>query len=66
MHQLATRRGLRAARGGFIHVPYVPDQAAHNGAPSLPLGQIILGLRTALRAALTTSQDLRLSAGAEQ
>ena len=59
MHQLATRRGWRRVRGGFIHVPWLPEQ----GVPSMPLADIVRGLRLAMRVALTTSQDLRLAAG---
>jgi pyroglutamyl-peptidase len=59
MHQLATRRGWRRVRGGFIHVPWLPEQ----GAPSMPLADIVRGLRLAVRVALTTPQDLHLAAG---
>ncbi|QSX77349.1 pyroglutamyl-peptidase I [Agrilutibacter solisilvae] len=56
----------RAARGGFIHIPYSPEQAArHPGAPSLDVATVQAGLRLALQVALTTSTDARLSAGAE-
>ena len=44
MHHL---RG-RAAIGGFIHVPYLPEQ----GAPSMALGDIIEGLRSAVDVAV--------------
>ena len=60
MHRLATARGLAGTRGGFIHVPMLPEQ----GAPSLPLAQMVEGLRIGIRTALTTDQDLRLGAGA--
>lgn len=59
MHLLATQRGLKNTRGGFIHVPWLPEQ----GSPSMPLEEIVAGLRLALRAALTTRQDLRHGAG---
>lgn len=53
-------------RGGFIHVPYAPEQAArHPGAPSLPVEVVTAALRIALRIALTTTADRRLAAGAE-
>lgn len=48
MHQLATGRGLRGTRGGFIHLPWLPEM----GSPSLPLDAMVLGLRVALGAAL--------------
>jgi pyroglutamyl-peptidase len=59
---------LRAShvRGGFIHIPYSPEQAArHPGAPSLPVDTVVAGLRIAVRIALTTHDDRRLAAGAE-
>ena len=59
MHALATRRGWGRLRGGFIHVPWLPEQ----GTPSMPLADIVRGLRVAVRVALTTSQDLHLTAG---
>ena len=53
-------------RGGFIHIPYAPDQAArHPGAPSLPVDTVIAALRIAVRTALTTAQDRRIAAGSE-
>ena len=60
MHRLATARGLRRTRGGFIHVPMLPEQ----GAPSLPLETMVQGLRIAIRTALTVPHDLRLPGGA--
>lgn len=60
MHALATRRGLRDARGGFVHVPWLPEQ----GQPSMALDGIVRGLRLAVRCALRVRQDGALSAGA--
>lgn len=63
MHALRDAPGVR---GGFIHIPYSPAQAAsHPGAPSLPVATVSEGLRVALRVALTTSEDRRIGAGAE-
>jgi pyroglutamyl-peptidase len=59
MHALATKRGFKRTRGGFIHVPYVPEQ----GAPSLPLDEIVRGLRLAVATALATPQDIAKGAG---
>jgi pyroglutamyl-peptidase len=59
MHELASRRALSRTRGGFIHVPYLPEQ----GMPSMPLDSIVHGLRVAMRVALTTRDDIRVSAG---
>lgn len=43
----------RAAIGGFIHVPYLPEQAtASEAVPSMPLAQIVEGLRVAMEVAV--------------
>lgn len=60
MHRLASGRGLKGTRGGFIHVPLLPEQ----GEPSLPLADMVRGLRAGIRAALSTTQDLRAGGGA--
>jgi pyroglutamyl-peptidase len=60
MHALRQRR----ARGGFVHVPYLPEQAArHAGAPSLPLQTMIEAVRLCLDVALTTAADAHYAAG---
>lgn len=62
-HLLATRHP--STRGGFIHVPWLPEQAArHAGAPGMPLDTMIAGVRAALECALATPHDLRISGGA--
>lgn len=51
-------------RGGFIHIPYLPAQAAHQpGASSMALETLIAGLRLALTCAATTQADLREGGG---
>lgn len=60
MHALATQRGFKRTRGGFIHVPYLPEQ----GAPSLPLEDLVHGLRLAIATALATPKDIAQGAGA--
>lgn len=63
MHALRRHPGVR---GGFVHIPYSPAQAAqHAGAPSLPVETVAEGLRIALRVALATREDRSLAAGAE-
>lgn len=59
MHFLATQRGFNYKRGGFIHVPFLPEQ----GAPSMTLEDIERGLAVAVRTALVNVVDTRLSAG---
>jgi pyroglutamyl-peptidase len=61
MHELATRRRVKGVRGGFIHVPYLPQQ----GEPSMPLEEMVRGLRVAVKCALQTSADVAIGAGAE-
>jgi pyroglutamyl-peptidase len=61
MHRLA---GLKGVRGGFIHVPWLPAQAAQfAGAPSMALATMIEGLRVAVSTALSVREDLRESGG---
>lgn len=54
------RSRLQAPRGGFIHVPYLPEQ----GTPHMALNDMIRGLRAACVCALNTLQDIARSAGA--
>lgn len=62
MHALRHRRRVRA---GFIHIPFSPQQAAaHPGSASLSIDTVSEGLHIAVRAALTTTHDIRLAAGA--
>lgn len=63
MNRLARLR--RQVRGGFIHVPFLPEQAQKfPGAASLPLATMIAALRLCLETALTTKDDLHYAAGA--
>ncbi len=61
MHALRRRRGVR---GGFIHVPFVPEQATR-GQPSLPLATMTEAVALAVETALTTRRDARLPGGRE-
>ncbi|MBX7193929.1 MAG: pyroglutamyl-peptidase I [Sandaracinaceae bacterium] len=62
MRALSRRDGVR---GGFVHVPYVPEQAArHEGAPSLPLEDQVRALRIALEVSLGVQRDAHLAGGA--
>ena len=61
-HALATRH--RGIRGGFVHVPYLPEQAQrHTGAPSMALDAMVAAVRLCLETALTTADDLHYAAG---
>ncbi len=62
MHRLATQGGT--ARGGFVHLPYLPEQAAqHAGAPSMALETQVEAVRALIRTALTVHEDVREGAG---
>jgi pyroglutamyl-peptidase len=63
MHLIATRR--RAMRGGFLHLPYLPEQAAgQDGAPSMALGDIVRGVEIVLRVAAERREDVAIAEGA--
>lgn len=65
MHELTTRPGTGpAARGGFIHVPFTPEQAAGTRHPSMSLEVVTAGLDVIVRTSLETDVDLRVSGGA--
>ena len=58
MHAL---RGKRAVRGGFVHIPYAPEQAArHAGAASLPTAVVVEALRIIVRTTLKHPDDLAI------
>jgi pyroglutamyl-peptidase len=62
MHALAKRRGLR---GGFVHIPYSPGQAArHAGAASLPTDVVVEALRIIVRTALKHPDDIAIAVDA--
>ncbi len=58
-HLLAPRPQVRS---GFVHVPRTPAQV-DDGAPALPTEDAVTALAALLRAALSTSTDVRESAG---
>jgi len=62
MHALRNEPGIR---GGFVHVPFGPDQVQPgSGAASLPLEQMGEALAVVVRTSLATTTDLKLAAGA--
>jgi len=61
MHMLDRRRTMQRVRGGFIHLPLLPEQ----GEPHMTLDELQRGLRIAIGCALATQQDVKLGAGAE-
>lgn len=63
MHRL--QENASTARGGFIHIPYLPEQAARNpGQPSMALETIVSGLKIMLEAAMENETDIKIAAGA--
>lgn len=66
MHALQATPGAGAARGGFMHLPLLPEQAARlPGQPCLPLATQLQGVRLAIAAALAhEAGDLRAGGGA--
>jgi pyroglutamyl-peptidase len=59
MHALKKQRGATKARGGFVHLPYLPGM----GLPCMPLGEMVRGLRVAITCALVTQHDALMGAG---
>jgi pyroglutamyl-peptidase len=63
MHEIAT--GQRPFRGGFLHLPFLPSQAARQpGTPSMALEQIVEGIEIILQVAAARFDDLAVSEGA--
>ena len=59
MHALRRRKGVR---GGFIHVPYLPEQAK-SGQASLPLEDMTAAVALAVETALLRKRDVRKVGG---
>lgn len=57
--------GKTAVKGGFIHIPYLPEQAAaHPGAPSMAAHTVKAGLIVAVEVALRQASDVKILGGA--
>jgi len=65
---MRTLKRLNGIRGGFIHVPYLPQQAKvirkKTPIPSMSLRQITNGIEIAAETSLTVDEDLQISGGA--
>ncbi|GLV77722.1 pyroglutamyl-peptidase I [Streptomyces hygroscopicus] len=61
-HLIATERPT--LRGGFIHLPYAPEQVVDRAEPSLPATVPAEALRAIIGAALSTRTDARIAEGA--
>jgi pyroglutamyl-peptidase len=51
-------------RGGFLHIPYVPEQAARlGGAPSMAVEDIVRGIEIILEVSAARTSDLHTAEG---
>jgi pyroglutamyl-peptidase len=51
-------------RGGFLHIPYVPEQAARlGGAPSMAVGDIVRGIEIILATSAARATDIHTAEG---
>jgi pyroglutamyl-peptidase len=61
---LMHRSAGAARRAGFIHIPYLPQQAlAHAGAASMSLADMVRGLKIAVEVAVNADADVREAGG---
>ncbi len=62
LHRLS---GQQDVKGGFIHIPYLPEQAAHHpGAPSMAAQTVLFALEMVISIALQVEHDLKVVGGA--
>lgn len=62
LHQL---QGKSGQKGGFIHIPYLPEQAAaHPGQASMSVATVRAALETAIAVALEQDDDVKIGGGA--
>jgi pyroglutamyl-peptidase len=65
LQHLAATAWPGVRRAGFIHIPWLPEQAArHPGTPSLGLETVLGALRIAIETSIEADTDIRLAAGA--
>ena len=62
MHELCNRRGVL---GGFIHVPFLPEQAKQS-QPSLPLATMVAAIGVAIATAIKTRRDVKIGVGGKR
>jgi len=51
-------------RGGFVHVPFAPEQTVGTTTASMPIETMVRGLTAILATALSTSDDILIGGGA--
>ena len=60
------QRSFPGVRGGFIHVPFLPQQVEQKpGTPSLPLDDMVQAILIAIETCVNTRQDVHTAEGAE-
>ncbi|HKU96372.1 MAG TPA: pyroglutamyl-peptidase I [Vineibacter sp.] len=65
LRHLAETAHPAVRRAGFIHIPYLPEQATHHpGSASLAIDSLTAALRIAIETSLEVTTDIRLAAGA--
>lgn len=58
-------QGKAGTKGGFIHIPYLPEQAAaHPGEASMAVGTVRAALETAIAVSLQQDGDVKAVGGA--
>ncbi|MEH7457446.1 pyroglutamyl-peptidase I [Bacillus sp. JJ1127] len=63
MHVLV--KSENEARGGFVHIPFLPEQASnHSGQPSMSLSTITKGIELLIEVALEVEKDIVECGGA--
>ncbi|MDO8542754.1 MAG: pyroglutamyl-peptidase I [Opitutaceae bacterium] len=62
---MSTLRGRPGVRGGFVHVPFLPEQVKRS-EPSLPLRSMIAAIEIAIEVSVTTRRDHRVTGGKTQ
>lgn len=65
MRTLAAKPAHSRPRGGFVHIPYLPEQTKDRpDTPDIPLETVIDALRIMIETALIAREDRRIAAGA--
>ena len=56
----------KGAKGGFIHVPFIPEQVEDKpDKSSMPLDDIVRGLEAAINAIILNKEDIKIIGGTE-
>lgn len=62
LQRLARQYGI--AKSGFIHIPYLPEQATRQvGQPSMAFDTLLTGMQLAITTAVTTDNDIQTMGG---